>query len=156
MSIYISQFFTEVLVPNGDVPPPPTPPPPVSTGRFDAGLGNYWYIVPQLSDSGDELRDKVIKAFHVTGKMTAPYFSVYTYGPAQDIDVDDIEDGINSNSGKKALPSTTQVQRTARKQINCPNAELHTCRLEGTWDGEGMKDRIDEIAYEIARQGIRR
>ena len=156
MSIYISQFYTVVMVPEGDVPPPPTSPPAVQTGRFDAGLGNTWYLVPQISDSGDELRDKVIKAFHATGKMTAPYFSIYAYGPAEDIDVDDIEDGVSSASGKKPMVSTTQVQRSKRFQINVPNAELHTCRLEGTWDGEGIKDRIDEICYEVARQGVRR
>lgn len=157
MTVAISQFVVEILVLQGDAPPPPVTPPNAITGRFDAGaLGTNWYLVPQLDDSADNLRDKVIKAFVATGKMTNPQFSIYGYGPAEDINVDDIETGINSASGKKALPSTTHVQRTARKQINVPNCMLHTARLEGIWDGTGMKDRIDEIVYEVARQGIRR
>jgi hypothetical protein len=156
MTIHISQFVTELGVPLSGSPPPPVMPPVAETARFDAGLGNTWYLVPQLTDSGGELRDKVIKAFRATGKMTVPQFSVYAYGPEKEINVTDIEDGVRSSSGKKPLPSTTQVVQSARKQINVPNAMLHTVRLEGTWDGTGMKDRIDEIVYEVAQQGIRR
>jgi hypothetical protein len=157
MTLFISQFVVELLAPfGGDVPPPPTPTPEARTVRFDAGLGSNWWIVPQLDDSSDNLRDKAVKSFVATGKMTVPRFSIYAYGPADNIDVATIEAGTNSASGKKLLPTTTQVQRSARKQINIPNAMLHTVRLEGTWDGQGIVDRVDEIVYEVARQGIRR
>jgi hypothetical protein len=33
---------------------------------------------------------------------------------------------------------------------------MHLVRIEGRWDGTGDRDRIDEIFYEIAQQGIRR
>lgn len=156
MSIFISQFFAELLVPFGEVPPPPVTPPNARTMIFDAGNGAEWYVVLQLSDSSNNLRDKVVKSFIATGKMTVPQFSIYAYGPQKNINMTDIEDGTNSSSGKKSLPSTTQVQRTARRQINIPNAMLHTCRLEGIWDGEGLRDQVHEICYEVADQGIRR
>jgi len=156
MTLHISQFVVELLVPLSEAPPPPPVTPEARTMQFDSGLGASWFLVPQLDDSSDNLRDKTVKAFVATGKMTAPFFSIYSYGPQKNINVSDIEEGINSVTGKKRLRSTSQVQRSARVQINVTNAELHTCRLEGRWDGTGMKDRVDEIVYEVAQQGVRR
>ena len=60
MSVLISQFIAEVGVPVGSVVPP-TGPGPTTTAVFDGeGLGNEWWIALQLTDSGDELRDKNI------------------------------------------------------------------------------------------------
>jgi hypothetical protein len=126
------------------------------TFRFDAGLGTSWYLVPQLTDSGVELRDKVVKAFRATGKMTVPQFSVYGYGPEDEVNVTAIENGTDSNTGKIALPDSALVVQSPRQQVNVPNSVLHTIRLEGVWDGEGIPDRIDEIVYEVAQQGVRR
>lgn len=127
------------------------------TQRFDAGtLGNSWYLIPQLSDSGDNLRDKHIKAARVTGKVTDANFKVYKYGATDPIVMDDLTDGTNSITGPVALTDNTHVTQSQRYQINVPNAALHTIRVEGTWDGAGIKDRVDEIEYEVAEQGIRR
>jgi len=157
VTLHITQFVTEVLVPLSEVPPPPTVTPRVETARFDArGGGSSWYLVPQLSDGGIELRDKTVKSFRATGKMTSPQFSVYGYGAQVPIVVSDLEDGINSSTGKIPLPTTTEVEQYARSQINVANAGLYTYRLEGVWDGEGDVDRIDEIVVEVAQQGIRR
>jgi hypothetical protein len=129
----------------------------VEAQRFDArGGGSSWYLIPQLSDGGIELRDKTIKAFRPTGKMTNPYFSIYKSGSQEPIVVSDMEDGINSATGKIPLPTTTEVEVYARTQINVANAMLYTWRLEGVWDGEGDVDRIDEVTVEVAQQGIRR
>ena len=156
MTLHISQFVVELLVPLSEAPPPPPVTPRVETVRFDAGAGSSWYLVAQLTDSGIELRDKTVKAFRATGKMTVPQFSIYGYGPTKAINVTDIEDGINSNTGKLALPTTTQVVQTARKQLNVANVMTHTFRLEGVWDGTGEPDRIDEVVYEVAQMGVRR
>ena len=159
MTLHISQFVVELLVPLGEAPPPPPPvTPTVEAVRFDTGLGTPWYIVAQITDSGDNLRDKTEKAFVATGKMTVPKFSVYSYGPQKSINVSDLEDGINSNTGKLALRTTTQVQRTARKPINVANSMLWTVRLEGIGDNsnDAMKDRVDEMVIEVAQQGVRR
>lgn len=146
---FISQFC--LLVSYGE-------PVPILAGvfRFDAGQRSSWWLVPQLTDSGNELRDKVIKAIRATGKMTAPECKIYAYGPESEIDVDEIEDGTGGTKSF-ALEATTEVTQGARKQINVPNAELHTIRLQGSWVDDGnMKDRIDEIVYEQAIQGTRR
>lgn len=146
---FISQFC--LLVSYGE-------PVPILAGvfRFDAGQRSSWWLVPQLTDSGNELRDKVVKAVHVTGKMTAPQFKIYAYQPEQEIDVEAIEDG-DDGTKSFSLEATTEVTQGARKQINVPNAELHTIRLQGSWVDDGnMKDRIDEIVYEQAIQGTRR
>ncbi len=157
MTLHVDQFVVAVLVPLSETPPPPVVTPRVETARFDAhGGGSSWYLVPQLSDGGIELRDKTEKSFRVTGKMTDPQFSVYGYGAQVPIVVSDLEDGINSSTPKIPLPTTTEVEQYARTQVNVANAELYTWRLEGVWDGEGEVDRIDEIVVEISQQGIRR
>lgn len=124
--------------------------------RFDAGLRNSWWIVPQLSDSGIELRDKVIKAVRITGKVTNANVKVYKFGATEPIDVDAMEAGTGSATGMIAIPNTTLVLSTRRYQVNVPGAALHTVRVEGEWVGENIKDRIDEIEYEVAEQGVRR
>lgn len=127
-----------------------------TTQRFDAGLGNSWYLIPQISDSGDNLRDKQVKAARVTGKVTDANFKMYRYGATDPIVMDDLTDGTNSITGPVALTDTANVTQSQRFQLNVPNSALHTIRVEGTWDGEGIKDRIDEIEYEVSEQGIRR
>ena len=156
MTLHISQFVTELLVPLSVAPPPPPVTPTVESVRFDAGSGSSWYLVAQLTDSGVETRDKTVKAFRATGKMTVPQFSIYGYGPQRSVNVTDIEDGVNSNTGKRPMRTTTEVQQSARKQINVANVMLWTWRLEGVWDGSGEPDRIEEVVCEVAQQGIRR
>ena len=127
-----------------------------TTKRFDAGTGNTYYLIPQLSDSGIELRDKVIKAVRITGKFNAANFKLYAYGATEGINLSDLELGLNSKTGAVAIPNSTLVTQTRRFQVNVSGAALHTIRIEGTWAGEGIKDRIDEIVYEIAEMGARR
>lgn len=127
----------------------------VSTMRFDAGESSGWYLVPQISDSGDELRSKVIKSLRITGRVTSASARLYTWGPKLPINVSYVEDGTNSASSEINLSDSTSVIRSRRYQTNCPNATLHTVRIAGEWEG-GMKNRIDEIVYEVASQGVRR
>jgi hypothetical protein len=127
-----------------------------ATKRFDAGIGNSWWLLPQLSDSGVELRDKVIKAVRVTGKVTDAAFKVYGYGATEELDIASMIAGTNSRTGEVAIPDSTGVKSTQRYPVNVPGSALHTVRVEGTWDGENIKDRVDEIEYEIAEQGARR
>lgn len=139
--------------------PTTTPPTDSPTPVFAFGLGALevnWWLVPQLSDSGIELRDKVVKSFRATGKLSNPKFQVYGYGPTQEIDMDDIEEGINSRTGLIIMPDTNQVAQSKRFPVNVPNCMTHTVRLQGMYPGTGERDRIDEIVYEVAQQGIRR
>jgi len=151
--MFVSQLCIEY-----SIGPLINPTPPVQTLRFDTGLRASWWLALQLSDSGIELRDKVVKAARVTGKMTQPSYQIYGYGPGQPIDVAAIEEGVGSRTKVRNLPSTTLVRRGARHQINVPNCRLHTIRVAGIWDGSdgNMKDQVHEIVYEVARQGVRR
>lgn len=130
---------------------------PVGTFVFDLGLGCDYYIVPQLSDSGQELRDKVVKAMYLTGKVTNASLGLFGYGATNPIDVELIEAGnINSLTGVVTIPDVSLVTETKRYPINCRNVRIHTIRVQGRWDGTGIRDRIDEMVYEVAEQGARR
>lgn len=156
MSIYISQFSMTVWAPVGDEPPPMEPPI-TRTMRFGAGTtGNSWYLVASVSDSGHELRSKVIKAVRAIGKFTDAALQIYTWDLTQNINVSDLEAGTNSTTGDIALTDTTGVQQTPRFQLNAPNAVLSTVRIEGTWDGVSPADQVHELEYEVAIQGARR
>lgn len=128
----------------------------VTFDLFETGENVDWYVISQISDSGNELRSKVVKALRVTGKTTSANARLYTYGPTLPINVTDLENGTNSITGAVALPDTTQVRRGHRVQVNCPNAALHTIRVAGTYAGDAVKDRLDEMAVEQAIQGCRR
>lgn len=141
----------------GSEPPIVINPPIADTFVFGEGTtGSRWYIAAQLSDSGDNLRDKVTKALAVTGRGQNTRVEMFNYGPEEDINVENVEDGVNSKTGKVDVPPCTQVQRSARIPLNVANSLLHTFRLEGEWDGTGEPDRIDEVEYEVGEQGVRR
>jgi hypothetical protein len=134
-------------------------PPPVggmATKRFDAGTGNSYWLLPQLSDSGIELRDKVVKAVRITGKVTDAAFKVYGYGATEELNIASMEAGTNSRTGAVAIPDSTGVKSTQRYQVNVPGSALHTVRIEGEWGGDDIKDRVDEVIVELAEQGARR
>jgi hypothetical protein len=136
--------------------PPPPPPSPTRTVTFDSsGLGNTWYLALLPSDSGDELRSKVLKPMRITGKVSNCTAKVYSYSPTDEIDVGKVEDGTGFTA-EISFPTTTQVQQSALHSINVPNACTHLVRVEGTWDGNGLRDRIDEIMYQQGEQGVRR
>lgn len=157
MALRISQFIAEVGVPTGSTTPPRVPGP-TRTMRLSGpgeGIGNTWFIALQLSDSGIELRDKVFKPVRFRGKTTQGRIKVYGYGPKEDVDVEDIERGVNQKA-TLLIPDTTKVQFTKALKVNVKNVMVHTIRIEGIWDGDNIPDRVDEAVYEIARQGVRR
>lgn len=161
MSLEIYQFSVEVWVPEsgGVVPVPPTSSPTVTFSLDNGGpggLGNTWYIFPQLSDSGEELRDKTVKPIVITGKGENTQVKVYGYGPSEDIDTAEIEAGTGYKAGPIPVPACSKAQRSERLPVNVKNVMMHSVRVDGDWDGTGDRDRIDEIVYEVARQGIRR
>lgn len=127
-----------------------------STFTFDEGLGNEYFIVLQLSDYGDELRDHLVKAFRVTGKVTNAKVKIYKYGPLENVEMSDLETGTNSATGAIILSDTTAVQQSRRFPVNVKNAKGSTIRIEGNWPGTGDRDRVDEVVIEAARQGVRR
>jgi len=125
-----------------------------TTERFDAGEGTPWFITPPVVSSG--LRDDIIKAVRVQGKLTAAHFMVYKWGPNEVIDVDAIDAGTGSATGAMALADTTGVALSKRYQINVKNAMEHTIRVDGDCTDTGRLDRVDLIEYERAQMGARR
>lgn len=137
----------------GPLVPPPAA---VHTFRFDAGIRSHYWLALQPSDSGDELRSKQVKAGRWTGKVTNASFLMYKWDVGEPINVSDIEQGINAATRPQRLADVAHVTQSARKQVNVPNACLHLMRVQGTWEGDAIKDRLDEGVYEVSRQGVRR
>jgi hypothetical protein len=119
---YISQIVIEWSA--GGLIPPPPPEPATSTFVFDEGEERVeYYLIPQISDAGVELRDKVLTGIVVTGLYENADVKAYVYGPTDEVVVSDLEDGLNSTTGAIALPDTAaNVSRSPRLQVNCPNA----------------------------------
>lgn len=128
------------------------------TQKFDAGNGSEWMLLAQLSDSGDELRSKNIKAGYVVGKVTNADFTIYPVDVGQSIDVEAMEAGTRTAGATRPqfLPDTDGVAQSPRKQVNVINAITHTVRVSGNDTGEEVRDRIDQITYEVDQQGCRR
>lgn len=128
---------------------------PVGTFTFDEGPGSEWYLVLQLSDHGNELRDHVLKAVNVTGKVTNALVKFYRYGPGEPIDMGQLTAG-SGFTAFVGLDDTNQVETSARFPVNIPNARVSTVRIEGRWTGNGIRDRLDQCVIEAAVRGIRR
>lgn len=130
------------------------------TRRFDAGTGSSYYVVAQVSDSGDDLRSKTVKSIRTTGIRTNVSGMAYGYDVNQEISVDDLETGTRTNTRMTTRPQdfsdSTGVTQSERKPINVANAVLSTVRIEGDDTGNEQRDRIDEIIVEQAKQGVRR
>jgi len=125
------------------------------TMRFNAGEGSRYYVVPPISDSGNETRSKVMKSGRVTGKVTNAKVKFYPWDVDDEISVTDLEEGTTFATDVN-LTDTTQVAQSQRQQVNVPNAVLSTVRVEGDDRGEATRDRVDEIVIEQAQQGVRR
>lgn len=130
--------------------------PAVNTVRFDEGLGSSWYLIPPLTDSGNELRSKVVKSMRATGRLTNASMKAYAYDINDEIVVADLEAGTNATTRAQDLPDSTQVAQSPRKQINAKNAVLHTVRIEGDDTGNTERDEVHELAIEVADEGVRR
>jgi hypothetical protein len=153
--IFVSQIVFEVMSPfEGDEPPPSTTG--VGTFQFDGGEGSDWYIVGQIVDSGNELRSKVVKSAHATGRLTNPKILIYGYDVQSVVNTQDLEDGTNSTTGAIPLPDSAGVAQSPRVNVDVPNAVLHTIRLQGDDTGNDERDEVHEIVYEVAEQGVRR
>jgi len=139
----------------GTVTSPP-PLPAVNTVRFDEGEGSSWYLIPPVTDSGNELRSKVVKSMRATGRLTNASMKAYSYDIGDEINVADLEAGTNATTRAQDLPDSTQVAQSPRKQINAKNAVLHTVRIEGSDVGNTERDEVHELAIEVADEGVRR
>ncbi len=134
------------------------PDPNVQTERFDAGAGTEWYVVPQLSDSGEELRSKTVKSGYVVGKLTNASIQFYAYDIDQRINMAELEDGtrIAGSTSPQTFTDSANVSQTERKQVNLKSAVIHTIRIAGNCTGAATMDRVDQACVEAAIEGARR
>lgn len=128
------------------------------TVRFGAGNGSEWWVLAQLSDSGNELRSKTIKSAYVIGKVTNANLRVYRFDVGQPIDVQAMEDDdrLAGATREQALSDTSHVTQSVRKQLNVTSAVMHTIRVSGDDRDQPTRDRVDQITYEQSIQGVRR
>lgn len=135
--------------------------PPVfeATGRrFGAGNGSSWWVIPQLTDSGDELRTKNIKAAYIIGKTTNGAMRVYRYDVGQEVIVRNMEldERVKGATRSIAIADKEHVAQSRRQQVNVTEAVMSTIRISGNGTGETIRDRVDQITYEVDQQGVRR
>jgi len=153
--VNVTQVVAEIMVPFVDTTTAGT----ADTLTFDAGEGSAWWIVPQLSDSGNELTTKNTKSIYLVGRVTNCEAMGYAYDVEQPIVVADLEDGVRTNTTNitrpQSFPDTTHVTQTKRKPINIVGT-LQTCRVSGDDTGNAARDRLDQICMEISDQGVRR
>jgi hypothetical protein len=135
-------------------------PPSSGTFRFDAGNGVQYYMVPSVSDSGNELRSKTYKAMRATGRFHNASMMGFGYDVGQPIVTEDLEEGNRSNTRMitrpQAIADSDEVSQSKRLPINVSNAVLGTVRLEGDDRGETQRDEVHEIVVEEAIEGVRR
>lgn len=117
------------------------------------------YLVWQPSDEGLENQSKQIGGFRLEGKLTNPVIQVHGARPGQHISTTNMETGTGADtnaffSGDITFPSTTQVTRYLRdKSHSYKNLSVFTIRIASTWNGTGIKDRLEEFVFEIMQHG---
>ncbi len=134
--------------------------PSLGTFRFDAGIGVEWYLVAPISDSGNELQSKVVKAVRATGKLTNASAMIFGFDVGQPIITEYLEDGtrlpLKMTTRPQVFADSVHVAQTKRKQVNVKNSCLHTVRLSGDDRNQPARDEVHEVVYEVAVEGVRR
>jgi hypothetical protein len=131
----------------------------VHTYRFDAASGSPvsysqgW----QFTDGGSEDRPKVVKRPRVTGKITTGSIGIHGCAEDEEIDVDTLEAGnAGSKSGAVTLSPSAGVVYRASEDVAVSGLMAFTLNIEGTWDGVGDPDRIDEAVCDVIVRGSRK
>jgi hypothetical protein len=131
----------------------------VNTYRFDTESGETvpYYIAFQYSSGDDEYRQKKIKHPRVTGKFTSATIGIHGATASDDIDVTTLEAGNSGSlSGSLSIANSTEVTVYEKIEAEVNGLSVYTIRVDGTWNGTGMKDRIDEICIQEITVGSRR
>lgn len=112
-----------------------------------------WYLAWQSMDNSSESRDKSLTAIRVTGKLTSAAISIHAASPGDVIDRADIEVGTDPRA-LVILDDSVDVTRYEREKVKVHNLSLWTARISGTWNGQGRKDRLDELVIEGQPHGV--
>lgn len=135
----------------------------VKTYRWDDPLSGEvvpYYMASEFSDWGEESRPKHVgPIFSVVAKQAAGGTAgVYGAEPGDSIPVTALEDGVHSTSksGIITLPIASTVSQEDVIELNIDNLKQFAVRVDGTWNGIGERDRIDEVIIQAEVVGARR
>lgn len=129
------------------------------TYRFAAGESGLtsmpYYLVWQPSDDGAESTSKQIHSFRPSGKFKSMKVQIHGATPGNVISVANMEDGTSA-LGEVSFADSTAVTRYLRSKCRFKNLATYALRLSGTWDGNNIKDRLEELVVEISAHGRER
>lgn len=134
----------------------------VRTYKWDdasSGQSVPWYLATQFTDDGVENRPKRIQRLRITGKFSgSPTAGIWIAQPGDVIPVLTMEIGPNSSStsGSITLPTDSNVAQENITQLSVKNASQYAVRVDGTYSGAPVRDRLDEIIVESMVEGARR
>lgn len=133
----------------------------VRTYRWDderAAMAVPYYLAWQFSDWGVEDRPKTVKGLGVVGKQAAGGTAgIHGVEPKGAVDVDLLEAGnAGSKSGSISLPASGSPTQGDLIELDVDNLKQFTVRIDGTWPGNGERDRIDEVVIDAIVRGARR
>lgn len=135
----------------------------VRTYRWDddtAGQSIPWYLAWQFTDGGSEDRPNHIGPyFGIAAKIGAGGMAgLYGAEPGDSIPVAALEAGnhATSKSGTITLPASSTVTEYNEIELNIDNLKQFAIRIDGTWNGTGSRDRVDEVCLTATPLGARR
>lgn len=112
-----------------------------------------YYLAWQMMDNSAEATNKRITAIRVTGKLTNASVTIHAASPGDTINRSQIESGSGSRV-QVTFPNSSNVVRHERKKVRVRNLSIWTARIEGSWDGTGIKDRLEELIIEGQPHGV--
>lgn len=132
------------------------------TYRYSAGETGLtsmpWYLVWQISDDGIENVSKRLHSIRLQGKFKTPVVQIHGARPSEKISATNMENGAQTDagtyfSGNISFADSTGVTRYLQKNVRIKNLANYAVRVSGTWDGNNIKDRLEEVVLEISTHG---
>lgn len=131
----------------------------INTYEFDkvAGETVEWAAAGAFSDNGSEMRSHTVKRVRITYRGQSTTMGAFGFQPTEAINEALLFSGnAASLTGAITVPAASDVTLSQQVQINCPNLNVSTLQVEGSYAGSGDLDRIDETLVEAAAIGVRR
>lgn len=141
----------------------------VSGGTFQSKTYRYaanetaedvpWYLIWQISDDGMENQSKQVHSIRPSGKFTSMAVQIHGAKPGQPVSVENMENGTGTAeptayfSGSMAFDDSSLPTRYLPRMVKIRNLGVYAVRIAGTWDGLGIKDRLEEVVLEVSTHG---
>lgn len=104
-----------------------------------------YYLVWQYMDQGAEDQNKLVDKIRITAKGSDLQVQIHAASPGDEIDKDDIEDGVNARA-TVSFSDSGEVTRYAERPVKVKNLSIWTARYSGVDDGQSdIRDRLDEL-----------